>query len=144
MKKVISLLLVMFIGVAGSQIYGQQTNKHKEDKSKKTEVKANDKENHPDSLNLKEGKKPPVKEDKMGQGQDQRVKEGKVKKGKKPPRKQGDSNLTKDDKTNKGKATGKDNYGQQVKEGNMEKKDTLQKKNEQKPEKPVKNTETKK
>jgi len=144
MKKLISLLLVMFIGGLGSQIYAQQSNKQKEDKAKKTEVKANDKEPHRDSLNLKENKKPPVKEDKMKQGQDQRVKEGKTKHAKKTSKKQGESTMKKEgDKTNKGKAVGKDNYGQQVKETNMVKKDSLQKKEVQKPEKPVKDKETK-
>ncbi len=145
MKKVISLLLVMFIGIMGSQTYAQQTNKQKEDKAKKTEVKTNDKETHRDTLDLKGGNKPPVKEDKMKQGQDQRVKEGKTKRAKKTSRKQGESTMKKEgDNTNNGKAVGKDNYGQQVKATNMEKKDSVKNKDEQKPEKPVKDKETKK
>ena len=135
----------MFIGFMSSQIYAQQTNKQKEDKAKKTEVKANDKETHRDSLNLQGGKKPPVKEDKMNQGKEPRVKEGKTKRAKKASRKQGESTMKKeDDKTNKGKAVGKDNYGQQVKATNMEKKDSVKNKDEQKPEKPAKDKETKK
>jgi len=77
MKKLISLLLVLTIGVFASQAFGQQTNKQKEGKG---------------------------------------------------------------EMSNNGKATGKDNYGQQVKSTSMEKKDTIKKNIE----KPVKDKEVKK
>ena len=141
MKKLISLLLVLTIGIFANQAFGQQTNKQKEDKGKKTEMKAAGTEKQKDTLKLKEGQKPPVKEGEMKQGQKPQ-KEGKVSKGKKVSKKQGSSTMTKKEgeKSNKGKATGKDNYGQEVKATNMEKKDTLKKSID----KPVKEKEVKK
>jgi colicin import membrane protein len=116
MKNVITLLLVMCFTVMTSQAFGQQNTKQKEDKTKKTEVKAKDSENQKDTLKIKEAQKPPKKEG-------EELKEGEVP----PPPKEGV-------KADQGKenAYGKDKQGLEGKEFGQARRDSTQNKNAQK------------
>jgi colicin import membrane protein len=116
MKKVVTLLLVMCFTVMTSQVFGQQNTKQKDDKTKKTEVKAKDSENQKDTLKIKDGQKPPKKEG-------DELKEGETP----PPVKEGD----KADQ-GKGNAYGKDKQGLEGKEFGQARRDSTQDKNAQK------------